>query len=477
MTKRSSSNDPAPSSSPPSQGTINCDDSGNDLWYLEDVFPDVSNLLSSAASVTAAADNTIIVLDTNVLMLPYTVGSAELPIIRDVYYKLIQANRLYVPARAIREFIKNRDSRIAELEKSLNDKASALQNVPSIEIPRVLDDLIEKGEVDKAFEEIKNARANLKKAIEKIAGIIRTWRGNDPVSMIYFELFKDGVVTDHTTSREELAREWSNRQSRKIPPGYKDSSKPDTGVGDFSIWKTILHLGATKKKDLIFITGDEKADWFVRGGNQGIYPRPELISEYRMISEGKHLRLSKLTDILEELEASEDLIEEVRAAEVAAKMASYKKDARSVANFNDLFSKVVNNSRLMKQERMRRPSIKLHTQFVLEHTLVEFAEDDVTATVFIQILSPTMIRITPSEGWLLALTSNPPSQKIELHQLTFTESSEVLMEGDGFVLAHASQKFFSARLMEVTDNSNYGGLNSVEFNVKSFTDPESIESV
>ena len=43
--------------------------------------------------------------------------------------------------------------------------------------------------------------------------------------------------------RDEVLEEMTRRYKQAIPPGYKDASKPDGGIGDFLIWKTILNLG------------------------------------------------------------------------------------------------------------------------------------------------------------------------------------------------------------------------------------------
>ena len=56
--------------------------------------------------------------------------------------------------------------------------------------------------------------------------------------------------------------EKSRRYRDKVPPGYKDASKDDGGIGDFLIWKTLLQLGSKEKKDFVFVTGEQKPDWF-----------------------------------------------------------------------------------------------------------------------------------------------------------------------------------------------------------------------
>jgi hypothetical protein len=176
-------------------------------------------------------------------------------------------------------------------------------------------------ELEKAASEMNNARNAYLKAYEKIVDRIRQWRGNDPVTSIYSEIFSESRVVEHDCSQEEIKRDWQKRCLNKIPPGYKDSGKDDQGIGDFIIWMSLLRLGRENKKDLIFVTGEEKADWFVRAGAEPIYPRPELIDEYRRSSNGRNIRLSTLHELLREMKVPDSVVEEVQRVEQEANTA------------------------------------------------------------------------------------------------------------------------------------------------------------
>jgi hypothetical protein len=78
---------------------------------------------------------------------------------------------------------------------------------------------------------------------------------------------------------------------------------------------SLLSLGAIHKKDLIFVTGEQKADWFVREGGERVFPRPELVDEYRRASGGRALRLSSLHELLKEMAAPEALVLDIKTAE------------------------------------------------------------------------------------------------------------------------------------------------------------------
>jgi hypothetical protein len=291
--------------------------STDQIWTLEEVFPDVGELLSPSKRASAADDDVLVVLDTNVLLLPFRVGTQELPRIEDVYKKLIDSKRLFVPARAVREFIDNRDVRLAEIAKSLHDKGSEASSGRA-EIPPLLRGLPEANSLTEVAERLETARKEYVAATNALVARIHGWRGDDPVTSMYHKLFTSGVVIDVDESLPQIERDWQERLRKKIPPGYKDGSKPDTGVGDFVIWLALLKLGRIHKKSLIFVTGEEKGDWFVRANGKGVYPRPELVAEFRRASNGKHLHLYKLAKVLSDMNAPADVVQEVREAEDAA---------------------------------------------------------------------------------------------------------------------------------------------------------------
>lgn len=287
------------------------------VFLLEELYPDASKLFSAAVVPKADAPGAVVVFDTNALLLPYHIAPHDLTALSKVLNDLANANRLFVPARVAREFIKNRDKKLADMLKALKDKTSRVQ-LPEQKLSPLLDGIEGYEEMSAAARDLVFAWKAYRTAQEKIIGRMREWRGNDPVSLVYDAVLRDGRIIDIDDEKETLQREWDKRRSNLVPPGYKDSGKPDTGIGDFLIWMTILKLGREQKKDLIFITGEEKADWFVRSDNERIYPRPELVDEYRRASDGRNIRLSTLAELLEEMQAPADVVKEVKSAELQA---------------------------------------------------------------------------------------------------------------------------------------------------------------
>lgn len=130
------------------------------------------------------------------------------------------------------------------------------------------------------------------------------------------------VIKAPSQTQDEIKKELTYRKTNKIPPGYKDAGKDDLGVGDLLIWMSILEIGKTRKKPLLFVTGEEKSDWFYRSDNRGMLPRYELIDEFRRDSSGHAFYLASFSGFLEIFGAPQDLVSAVRRQEVQAESES-----------------------------------------------------------------------------------------------------------------------------------------------------------
>jgi PIN like domain len=289
-------------------------------FLLEDTFPDAVDLLRSSLMPGAADSNVVVAIDTNALLLPYAIGKDDLGALGEAYKRLAREERLFLPARSAREFIKHRDRKIAELLKTITDLSSKMW-VEGIVSP-ILEGLDGYEDLKKAGSHLAEGRKAYLKALDRIRTGVAAWRGNDPVTLLYAEVFTTANVIEHDGQRDALQREWADRSRNRIPPGYKDGHKEDTGIGDYLIWRTLLRIGREQKRDLVFVTGDEKADWFVRSGNRPVFARPELLVEYRGASDGKNLHLSSLAELLGQFGTEERIIEEVRSAEASANSAA-----------------------------------------------------------------------------------------------------------------------------------------------------------
>ena len=82
-----------------------------------------------------------------------------------------------------------------------------------------------------------------------------------------------------------LTAEGEKRYEHEIPPGYKDGKKDQSGdphrkFGDLIVWKQLINESKKQGKPLIFITDDQKEDWWLEQSGRTIGPRPELREEF-----------------------------------------------------------------------------------------------------------------------------------------------------------------------------------------------------
>lgn len=78
-----------------------------EINHLQEIFPDATSIFEKEnATLEESLQNGIIVLDTNTLLFPFKVNKHRLSQIIDAYKKLVEENRLFVPAHAAREFAK-----------------------------------------------------------------------------------------------------------------------------------------------------------------------------------------------------------------------------------------------------------------------------------------------------------------------------------------------------------------------------------
>jgi PIN like domain len=287
---------------------------------LKNHFPDAHALMTKRhprfADAIASCD---VVLDTNALLLPYTAAKESVVAIIGLFVTLTEKNRLFLPAQVAREFTKNRASKLGGMVKRISDFESKLGTSPEfLDIP-CLSGTKEHESMKAAHKTYVDARNEYKKSLSAAKETIIEWEWDDPVFESYRKVFKNiKSVVELDIDNDSLGQTHATRYADKRPPGYKDASKEDGGIGDLIIWLTILHIGKKRKKDLVFVTSDEKADWYHRSDKRGFLPRAELVDEYRAASGGRSLYLTNLSRLLELFEEDEATVDNIREQEQLA---------------------------------------------------------------------------------------------------------------------------------------------------------------
>lgn len=290
-------------------------DTNFDIFIANSVYPDAAAIFTSVPKkLIDIKQDCIVVLDTNALFVPYSIGKESLKQINKTYKLLVRQDRLIVPGQVAREFAKNRATKLVDLYQRITQKRSAVSDLQMGKYP-LLEGLEEYQAAMEIEDDINKQLQEYRKALGKVLSHVQAWNWDDPVSLMYNEISDPTCVYDPSFDKETISNELEQRYAHDIPPGYKDADKSDKGIGDFLIWKTILDLGKTRQKNVILVSNDEKIDWQHKSSNQVLYPRYELVDEFRRESGGHHFHLIQFSEFLNLYGASEKVVQEVRQRE------------------------------------------------------------------------------------------------------------------------------------------------------------------
>lgn len=231
-------------------------------------------------------EKAIFVFDTNVLLNLYrytaTTRSALLDSIKKVN------NRIWIPYQVAYEFMKDRPTVIFDTVQRYNELIK--------EGDRFIDNLQNNLRLPSDDQCVNELHNNINKWInerkEKDLSVVNP--SEDPLLNEILTFFDNRVGKKPSEEeKEERIKEGKKRYEKKIPPGYKDCEKSkrgdDSEYGDYFAWKEILEYSKENKVDIIYITNDQKEDWWsiVKGKTLG--PRVELIKEFYDETEQKIL--------------------------------------------------------------------------------------------------------------------------------------------------------------------------------------------
>jgi hypothetical protein len=293
-----------------------------DLLYLNCLFPEPSAALSTQPEpLESVLKDCVVLLDTNVLLAPYGFPDRDLlDQIKNIYRPLLDRKMLFVPGQAMREFLKQRQFRYRDLYLKFREwkGGNITRNFPAAlgasEAREIIMDL------DKEINRLLQERDEI---VQSLIDQVRSWRWNDPVTTMYRDLFGNEAIVDPPLSGKDIETELHIQNSFQVPPGYEDATKPDRGVGDRLIWWTILHVGSTHRKHVVFVSNERKRDWWVVANKEALYPRFELVNEFWNRTDGKSFYIQDFREFLKSRRASPELIEEAEREQLAAASVTY----------------------------------------------------------------------------------------------------------------------------------------------------------
>src|SRR5689334_3339691 len=97
-------------------------------FVLSDTLPDpASSLFFVPRQINEVLADALVVLDANTLLLPYGAGAASLRDVAGTFKALCKQERLYLPGQVVREFLRMRPAKIADLVQGIMDKVSQVR--------------------------------------------------------------------------------------------------------------------------------------------------------------------------------------------------------------------------------------------------------------------------------------------------------------------------------------------------------------
>lgn len=220
----------------------------------------------------------VFVFDANVLLNLYRYTSATRDTLLNALYDL--KARVWLPYQVAYEFAKNRSDVIYETIEKYN----SLQNRAEEFVGHIASELRLKPD-DKSIEELRSA---IKTWVEEQQNrnLLVTRTSEDAILDRVLLIFDGKVGKQFSKEEEESIRsEGRDRYERQIPPGFCDAKKEKGDVennayGDLIAWKQILVYSSDNKKDIIYITHDQKKDWWFISKGRTVGPRVELRREF-----------------------------------------------------------------------------------------------------------------------------------------------------------------------------------------------------
>lgn len=240
-------------------------------------------------------DSCIFIFDTNILLNVYRYS----PQARDTLIKVFETlnERIWIPHQVGLEYnfkmieeIKDQEQAYdrlkTKLETKFNEISDEYKNASLRHSNLKLDETLlnaVKISMDKIKDDLniqKETHPNLHTAQLKLLNIFEGKVGEPFNQKKIDEIQETGIL----------------RYEMKIPPGWKDKSKKEkryhdgflyeTKYGDLIAWNQILEYAKEKQANILFITDDQKEDWWKEYKGETIGPQPELIQEFKRYTNG-----------------------------------------------------------------------------------------------------------------------------------------------------------------------------------------------
>jgi hypothetical protein len=225
----------------------------------------------------------LFVLDANVLLNLYRYSASTRDELLSVLRKI--EDRLWLPYQVGKEYLDRRPSVItnqrAVYESLQNHLDKVLREVEKRANQLHKDTVVE---AKSALEQIRESFEQLRTYLEQREAEVPEQSNlpeDDLTWQVIEKIFAGKVGPPYTEDRRtKIFQEGKKRYADRIPPGYMDQEKGGKEqFGDLLLWFQILDKAEETKKPIVFVTDDQKEDWWWRSHDRIIGPRHELMEE------------------------------------------------------------------------------------------------------------------------------------------------------------------------------------------------------
>ncbi|MBV7433738.1 DUF4935 domain-containing protein [Cardiobacteriaceae bacterium TAE3-ERU3] len=241
---------------------------------MKSMFPEHFSL--SEEEIEKLWDNALFVFDTNTLLNLYRYSDKT----KNVFLKILEKlkKRIWVSNHTANEFFTNRLTVISEQKKAYENAIQKIEEIKGIFEKDKSHPFVSKKNFDAFSSCVKNICNELRSNAEQQGKKINK---DDTLTRIA-ELFSKNIGEPlNLETVEKIEEEGKNRFEKQIPPGYKDNKKNENNFGDLIIWNEIIEKSKNVEIPIIFITDDEKDDWWHIFDGKTLGPRKELIKEFK----------------------------------------------------------------------------------------------------------------------------------------------------------------------------------------------------
>ncbi len=291
----------------------------------------------------------LVVIDTNGFLNLYRYSTETTNKILDIL-DTVPSEQFWLPAQVIKEYKKNRQDVITreynkyrevtkEVERIMlvtkNDIDKQFSKFNKFRFPKVKDFKTKiHASIESINEESKNYKEEIKEEVKQNEKMLR----DDKVKHFIEELLNNDRVGEpyNISQLLQIYSEGERRYLYKMPPGYMDIEKDKQDetkrekFGDLILWKQLLEQSKKNNNGIIFITNDEKEDWWVLDNKSSIplRPREELFVEFNEYS-NQPLVIMNLTNFINHVSIINNMVDhtthlEMNADEISEELLGYK---------------------------------------------------------------------------------------------------------------------------------------------------------